>query len=96
MVTSGDEIVKIVTCMADKEMTILPETKEPEVELIDSSIKQKTSLDEVLVRKVLFSEKKKETLKKKEQERKLVLSPETQKIKNTLKKLIMEAWNELE
>jgi NADPH-dependent ferric siderophore reductase len=82
--------------MADKEMTILPETKEPEVELIDSSIKQKTSLDEVLVRNVLFSEKKKETLKKKEQERKLVLSPETQKIKNTLKKLIMEAWNELE
>lgn len=51
MVTSGDEIVKIVTCMADKEMTILPETKEPEVELIDSSIKQKTSLDEVLVRR---------------------------------------------
>lgn len=75
--------------MEDKEMSILPE---PKVELIVQPSKEPT-LDENLVREVLFSERKKQVIR---ETPKKALSPEMQKTKNVLKRLIMEAWNELE
>lgn len=76
--------VKLVIHMEDKEMSILSEPPPKD---------SKPTLDENLVREVLFSERKKQVIR---ETPKKMFSPEMQKTKNVLKRLIMEAWNELE